>query len=245
MAVLCQSCFQDIPAASLRCPRCGAPLPRPETEAEAGGTPWQRRSATGRIAAFAETLECSLLEPAAFFRTVRPGGGGEALSFAAAVNTMTAVIAWLWRSALAGPPVEGAGILPAAALILVFVPVLTVVAAAAWSSVLHVSLVLTGGARRSFSCTLQAVAYAASANSFMVFPLVGSIISAPWGIVLQVIGLREGHGISTGRALLAWLLPFLFFLLACGAILLVALGAVLELLPEIENYLMAQGAGIF
>lgn len=242
-AILCRTCYQDIPAASLGCPRCGAPLPAREA-APPTGSPWEHRSRKGRVAAFGETLQQSLFEPTAFFRTLRPGRGGDALRYAVAVNVITAFVAWLWRSALQGPGVaERAGLeIPGflfAGFLLVVLPVLVILAVFSWSSVLHLSLAMTGAASRGFSATLQAVAYAASANGFSVFPFAGSLVGIPWGIALQIIGIREGHGISTGRAVFAWILPFLLFVSALAVAAYFAMDAILGLFPEIEGLIMA------
>jgi len=51
-----------------------------------------------------------------------------------------------------------------------------------------------------------------------VVPVLGSIAGYVWGIVLDVIGLRETHGITTGKSLLAVFLPML---LCCGFLVII------------------------
>ncbi|MEW6080446.1 MAG: Yip1 family protein [Bacillota bacterium] len=58
-----------------------------------------------------------------------------------------------------------------------------------------------------------------------VLSLVGSVGLSIWVLVLSVIGIREAYGFSTGRAVLAWLLPGLFVF--AGFVILVVLLGVL------------------
>jgi hypothetical protein len=51
------------------------------------------------------------------------------------------------------------------------------------------------------------MSYSFSANLFGVIPFVGAPIGGIYFLILTVLGIREGHGISTGRALLAVFLP--------------------------------------
>lgn len=44
---------------------------------------------------------------------------------------------------------------------------------------------------------------------FNVVPLFGSLLAGIWEFVVLVIGLREGFGIGTGRAIIAILLPMI------------------------------------
>ena len=58
-------------------------------------------------------------------------------------------------------------------------------------------------------------------------PICGALLLLVWGIVVHVIGLREAHGIETGKAVAVVLVPF--FLCAILIVGLVAL--VLVALP--------------
>jgi len=96
------------------------------------------------------------------------------------------------------------------------------------AGVLHLCLLIIGGARRDFEATFRVVCYAAGANLFNIVPFCGGLVAWLWNAVLNVIGVREAHEISTGRALLAYCLPAL---VCCGFVTL----ALLMALPHIGD----------
>lgn len=66
---------------------------------------------------------------------------------------------------------------------------------------------------RSYSQTLKAVVYGATPIYVVGWvPFVGGFIGGIWALVLTIIGLRELHGITTGRAVAACLLPTVIIL---------------------------------
>jgi hypothetical protein len=95
---------------------------------------------------------------------------------------------------------------------------------------------LLGGASRSFEATLRVVSYANGAgNLFYMIPICGWLIAIVYVIVLECIGLTRAHQTTTGKALLAILLPM--FLCCCAVALLFAmlfgsLGAFAEYLNQ-------------
>src|SRR5208283_4662758 len=81
---------------------------------------------------------------------------------------------------------------------------------------LHVSLFLVGGANEDFEATFRVVCYSAAPDLFGVLPILGGFIGLIWKIYITVIGVREVHGISTARSVLAFALPSL---VCCGLVL--------------------------
>ena len=92
------------------------------------------------------------------------------------------------------------------------------------SLLLHVFVLLLVPGRGSLTATVRTVCYACGPGVFAIIPFVGGLVAWIWGAVLTVIGLREAHGTTTGRALAAWLLavalPVAFLLL--GVVLVIA-----------------------
>ena len=86
------------------------------------------------------------------------------------------------------------------------------------SLVLHLFVLMLVHERRSLTATVRTVCYACGPGVFAVVPFIGVWVAVIWGVVLTVIGLREAHRTTTGRAFAAWLLaaalPFAFLLLA-------------------------------
>ena len=85
---------------------------------------------------------------------------------------------------------------------IIFVPI----SLAIWSGILHLCLLLVGGAREGYQATFRVVSYSAVTSIFNAVPFVGSLASL-WGLVLTVIGLREIHKTTTGRAVGALAIP--------------------------------------
>jgi hypothetical protein len=236
--MLCRSCYREIPPGSLFCPRCGArqgdgtaagevPAVAPAAGADADSlrNPWENRARRGAVAAFGETLQESLFRPSAFFRGTDPGGGARAaLGYAVLVGTLSLVVALMWQRVLGQHfeywlqdervgPLLRQRLQP---VLLLALPVGVLLGNLVWAAVLHVSLLVVGGARGGYGTTLKAVCYSSSASAFNVIPVCGAAVGAVWQVVVQVIGVRELHRTSTARAFWAWFLPFVAALCVAG-----------------------------
>jgi hypothetical protein len=88
-----------------------------------------------------------------------------------------------------------------------------------WSGILHVFLMMVKGTKAGFEATFRVVSYSYGTNVLNIIPFCGGIIAWVWSIVLSIIGLKEAHETSGGKAAFAVLFPFL---LCCG--LAVAVG---------------------
>jgi hypothetical protein len=99
----------------------------------------------------------------------------------------------------------------------VSLPVRAVLLILANSVITHLCLMVVGGSKRGFRTTFRIVCYAAAAYLFLIVPFLGFLIQIIYLRVLIIIGAREGHGISTGRAVFAVLLP-LILLIGLGLI---------------------------
>jgi hypothetical protein len=56
---------------------------------------------------------------------------------------------------------------------------------------------------------VRTVAYASGPQLFSVVPICGVLLILVWGMVVTIIGLREAHGIQTGKAVAVVLVPYL------------------------------------
>lgn len=106
-------------------------------------------------------------------------------------------------------------------VLLVFAPLLIAIGVFINAAILHVCLMLVGGARQSFETTFRVVCFSGgSVSPLMIVPLCGAFIIAIWGIVLRCIGLARAHETDTGRAVLAVFLPLI---VCCGAGIILAI----------------------
>jgi len=185
-----------------------------------------------------DTITGVLFAPTNFFaRMPVVGGIGKPLLFGLLVGTVSTVVEhlvalsgwWWWPMSLRHYPgmadfpqlfplwISRTALLP---LVLLSAPMRVLVGMLVWAGIMHLSLMLVGGARRGVEATFRVVAYSEAASLFSIFPFCGSIIALPWMIVVQVIGFTQAHQISSGKAIGAVLLPLLF---CCGCAFSLAL----------------------
>ena len=189
-----------------------------------------------------ETWRRSVLEPGAFFAggpfdraAVRP------ILYYLLISVLAALLSLTWGALLptAQPgfvetlaeimnvalPDAADAVGPAGRLADFFLtPFLAVLSLVITSLLLHLFVLLLVPGRRSLTATVRTVCYACGPGVFAIIPFVGGLVAWIWGAVLTVIGLREAHRTTTGRAFAAWLLsaalPVAFVML--GILLVIA-----------------------
>ena len=186
----------------------------------------------GILQAFVETAREALFSPTAFFKSIRPGRGvGEVLVYGVVVGWLGQLVTALYQlilNSLTGPGWTRNADLPAALrpfvahfegvmgflFVALFGWLFVLLGLFIWSGLVHLALLLLGGARRGFETSFSVAAYAESAMLWGVIPFCGGIVVLVHWIVLNAIGLSEAHGISRGLALAAVFLP-LFVCCCC------------------------------
>jgi hypothetical protein len=193
-------------------PSAGGALP----PAAAGrtGPPWERGG--DFFSRFFDTMKGVLLDPVALFKNMRREGGLSAPLIYGIIGTVIgSVVGILFQAMLRpdrlsreipllGPFLEGAAL----AFTLVWVPIVAILVLFIASGIYHVLLMLFNGARFPFETTFRVTAYTAgSTGPIGIIPFCGGLISLVWGIIALIIGLREAHETSTGKAAAAVLVP--------------------------------------
>lgn len=209
------------------------------------GLPWDRREEIGLVQAYIETVKLILTEPGRAFTQMRQEGGlFEPLLFAmiggaigglagliyahfffnaaaltAQINQLPPQIRPYFSSLMLG---SGVGLAT-----IISIPIRVALAAFIGSAVLHICLMLVGGANRTFETTFRVLCFCMGAtNLLLVVPFCGSVVAGVWALITEVIGLAKAHDTQTGRALTAVLLPLICccaFFLAIG-IAVIAMG---------------------
>ena len=200
------------------------------TSAPRSGLPWDERHTKGFFSAFIETLQTVLTRPSEAFTAMRREGGlGEPLLYAIIGGSFGLVFYFIYQLAFqslgmfANRPnplahLVGAGI--GGVILIIFVPVLVAIGAFINAAILHVCLMIVGGAKQPFETTFRVICFASgSVFPLMVVPLCGGVIAGIWDIILRCIGLARAHETETGRAVLAVLLPVI--VCCCGGFLCV------------------------
>jgi hypothetical protein len=153
--------------------------------------------------AFMKALEKGkkfLFEPTKSFKAEEKSSFGDAFRYflllAIVSSVLTGIIAAFFVGALLG----------VAAIISTYV--MLVIGMLIGGIILHIFAYIYG-ARKGLEQTMKTVAYGSTPSLlFMWIPIIGWII-ALYGIVLNVLGLKNLHGITTGRAVLAVITPII------------------------------------
>jgi hypothetical protein len=246
--VKCENCGNEYAHSgeAARCPFCGQVpgmnIEPPEESYRANETEvrgdcrWERRSSWLDLQAMFEMIRDVLLDPVNTFRKMKLSGDmASPLVFTMVLGSVGTIIGCIWSILI-----QGVQLLPASRsaeafavstgvniAFMIFSPVLVLVGTFITAGIFHISLLITGGEKNGFEATFRVVAYASGATAlFHILPICGSFIGGIWAIVAQVIGAREMHETTTGKAVLAILLPLicccscaviLFFIFGMGA----------------------------
>jgi hypothetical protein len=205
--------------------------PPPSALAPRSGLPWDNRQQRGFIPAFFDTMVMILTKPAEAFTAMRREGGfGDALIYGLIGGCFGYVVSLLFlflmpslasfgdrHNALAGFIGMGFGLV----FCIIMIPVFVTVGLFIGAAIVHVCLMIVGGAKQPFETTFRVLCFAlGSTYPLIIVPFCGSIIAGIWGLVAECIGLARAHETDTGRAVLAVFLPVI---LCCGFAFIAAL----------------------
>jgi hypothetical protein len=223
-------------------PELGAPAPAapptqigagttPEAAVPRGGLPWEHRKERGFFNAFIETLVMVLTRPGEAFTVMkREGGLGEPLIYALIGGCLGGIVSLLFSLGLQSvgffadrhdPFAAMAGMGVGSAAFIVLVPLFVIIALFIGSAIIHLCLMIVGGANQSFETTFRVLAFSqGSTGPLQMIPVCGGMIAGVWALVCNCIGLARAHETDTGRAVLAVFLPLI---VCCGGVLVIAL----------------------
>ncbi len=239
--MFCPHCGKEVSEGQAFCQFCGGKTAEAGPAVPPAGrerTAWEDRSRIGGLQGLWRTLRSSLFNPWEFFRKMNITGGLSDPTLYALIIGMVGIMAfYFWQiilqSSLPGPlshdvkgPVgidlfSGIGM----ALVAICTPFFIILGLFLWAGFLHLLLLLVQGGKNGFEATFRAVAYSYGSNLFLAVPFCGGAIAAVWNIVIVIIGLKEAHGTSGGKAAFAVLFPLIFCCAAVLFFLLVILGA--------------------
>lgn len=214
------------------CPLCGRRL---STDEPPGGgrsveptVPWEDPS-VGFPGNLLATWSRSLLEPGRFFRAVPYGAPALRPLLYFLVVTLVSALFTLWWQSVGALPDELLGLLGAgppsarwAAVEFFLAPFSALVMLVVSGGVLHLLSLLLAPRHRAFGATLRVLCYAAGPGVLTAVPWLGGLIGAAWSLVLVIVGLREAHRTTTGRAAAIVLLPVAALFLLLLALMLLA-----------------------
>jgi hypothetical protein len=219
---------------STSAPPAGAePLAVAGAPAVATGLPWENREQLGLVKAWLDTVSLLIARPSDAFTMMRPEGGlMDPLLFGLIGSCAGAVVSILFQTLMRSIPgfggepndlfralgVSHGGFMFVYALLS---PVLVVIGLFLGSAILHLCLMLVGGANRSFETTFRVVCFTSgAANLFSMIPICGGFVALIYSLVLECIGLSRAHQTTTGKALMAIFLPLIA---CCGLCVILAI----------------------
>jgi hypothetical protein len=175
-------------------------------------TPWE--SGEGFIGAFLKTTQEALFSPTKFFEKAAAGEGYWSpliYGLIAGIIGNGCAILWFWLFMAQLIPMDKIPFQHSLSILRLIIPLPFQLAIAIFigSAIIHLCLMLVGGNKQGYKTTFRAVCYSYSAQLFNIVPFIGSLIGFIYMIILFILGVREGHGIGTGKAVLAVLLPMI------------------------------------
>jgi hypothetical protein len=193
-----------------------------------------------------------LTEPGSFFRAMPIAGGlGSPLLYAVVIGWVGLAAAAFYQAifrSVVGSGFAGLGAeRPEIAAVLawvegwagfvaqvVFGGVFVVIGVFFASGILHLVLMLLGGARRDFEATFRVVSFSQATSILFLVPFCGQLVGGIWCLVLYVLGLAQAHGIGHGKAAAAVLLPIVLFCCCCAGIAFLFAGAMAGLASQMS-----------
>lgn len=216
-----------VPAAAAGTPpQVPLAVPGTSTTAPGAGLPWEHRAQLGFGKAWFDTVSALITRPSEAFTMMRPEGGlTDPLLFGLIGGSAGSIVSLLFQGLFQSMPglfgggndlfdSFGFGPWVVIAIYAALMPLLVIIGLFVGSAILHLCLMLVGGANRSFETTFRVACFTTgSANLFSIIPFCGGIIALVYHIVLECIGLTRAHPTTTGKALLAIFLPLI---VCCG-----------------------------
>src|SRR5436190_3818116 len=164
------------------------------------GLPWENRQQIGLVKAWLDTVSLLIAKPSEAFAMMRPEGGlMDPLLFGLIGGCAGTIVSILFQGLMQSIPGFGGGNdffrafgIRSWAFFLIYAvlsPLFLVVGLFIGSAILHLCLMLVGGANRSFETTFRVACFTTgAANLFSMIPMCGGFIAAIYNIVLQCIG---------------------------------------------------------
>lgn len=197
------------------------PPPPAETAASVPVIPWEDPNRSFFDGLF-ETVKLLALSPGEAFRRMPVTGGiGRPLLYAIVLGWISITVGMFWGVLFQGmwlpfmesmDDVAGMGAMFGMTIgwslvMVVLAPLFIIIGVFIAAAILHLMLLIVGGADSGFEATVRVVCYVYTAQLAGMVPFCGGILTLVWTIVLYVIGFSTAHRTTQGKALVAIILP--------------------------------------
>src|SRR5918994_6934330 len=158
------------------------------------------------VQSFINAVRAVVTSPVDFFRGIRREGDFvNPLIFALICYEVSAILGGLLG--LVGVSMGGAEGFGSFLVSIILAPIFAAIGLFIGAGILHLLVMLIVGSRNSgFEATFRVGAYAAVTSLVSWIPFIGGIL-ALYGIYLGIVGIREMHNTTTGKAALVVLIP--------------------------------------
>ena len=181
--------------------------------------PWEDTDRSSAFERFFETVKGLASAPGPTFRSMpRTGGLAQPILYAVLVGWIGIAIGLFWSVLMQGmwmPFMDlgdemgfamGMSVVSTIGMA-VIAPLFVIIGIFIGAAILHLMLLIVGGANHGFETTVRVVCYAQTAQLANIIPMCGGLISVVWALVLYIVGIAEGQQTGHGKAALAVLLP--------------------------------------
>jgi hypothetical protein len=188
--------------------------------------PWPPRETDSVLDALATTWKESVFHPTSFFRRMpREFDFGWVIGYYMLIGIVTAGITLFWQMVLGPSPwqrilLNQGGDAGSPFVDFLLSPLLLLVGLLLAAGIVHLFLLMVRGAQHGFGTTLRVFCFSIGPQIFCVVPFVGAAVGGFWSLVITVIGLREAHETTTGRALAGLLIPLFLLVLLAGLLMM-------------------------
>jgi len=246
--MFCPHCGKEVADTQSFCQFCGGRIGEGGLPGGTGRikTSWEDPKLRWTPQGLLASLRGVLFSPSDFFRNMNVSGGlTDPILFALFTGMGGWMAYYFWQIILTDRfgdlvPLKGASgmaVLQGTGMVIaaILTPFLLIISLFVASGVMHVLLLMVRGAKNGFEATFRVIAYGTGVNILLVIPVCGAPIAAIWAVVLAIIGLKEAHGISGGKAATAVLFPFILCCAATLLLLMAIFGTMAASLGTITN----------
>jgi hypothetical protein len=190
---------------------------------------------------FFEKVKGFLLEPSKTFDATKGENLDEAIKYYAVIAAIYSVlfavllafmltfVGTLFGSMMGGRNLGmlmGAGAGGVAIIFFVLFTIFAIIWAFIGGAILHIFVYVVGG-RKGIAQTIKAVMYGSTPGLVLGWiPIIG-FIAAIWSLVVEIVGIRQLHELTTGKAVLAVLIPIIIVvILAVIVVAFLTIGSV-------------------
>ncbi|MEN6341139.1 MAG: YIP1 family protein [Methanospirillum sp.] len=165
-----------------------------------------------------EKIQGFILRPVETYRAVRDETFGDAITYFVVlliINAiLSAIVGFLGFSAIGMPggAIAGAGGVGAMIAALIGAVIFGIIGLIVGTILLHIGVVIMGG-HGGIMQTFKAVVYGLTPYYLLGWiPIIGALAGI-WGLIIEILGIRELHDMTTGRAVIAWVISLVIVII--------------------------------